>query len=130
MRPAVKAPRRPGAPPGRRTRPGKAAWAGLLLLAAAMPAGARVFQFGGRGDTDPVRAVSAAEHPVYQTTLQLNGGSGAVDVRACPGSVSAVLERLMGAYREQGALAFGLSGEQLGWGVVLYNVRVIRLLAA
>ena len=89
-----------------------------------------MFQLGGRGDADPVRGVSAAEQPAYRTTLQLNGGSGDVDVRACPGSVSAVLERLTRSYREQGALAFHLAGEQLGWGVVLQNGRVIRLLAA
>jgi|GEM_PF-1818785 len=110
----------------------RGAWvvlAALWLVAAALPAPALVFS-PGHGDSDPVRGLAPDAQPAYQATLQLNGGTGGVDVRVCPGSVAAVLERLIGAYREQGALAFCQSGDRLGWGVVLQNGRVIRLLAA
>ena len=116
--------------PGRQSlwRAGAAVLA-FLGWAAAPPAGARVFLPGGSAGADPAAVVSPVELPAYRANLQLNGGAGVVEVRPCPGSVADALEKLMRSYRERGALAFCSAGKQLGWGVVLYEGRVIRLLA-
>jgi len=62
--------------------------------------------------------------------MKLNGGAGALEVYQVEGTPPQVLERLTAGYRALGAQVFCVSGAKLGWGVVLYEGRVIRLLVS
>lgn len=112
---------------GRRSGTWKAALLATLLLAPDT-APARVFESWGARSSDPVRALMVGEHPAYTTAMKLNGGAGTLEAYQVEGTPPQVLERLTAGYRALGAQVFCVSGAQLGWGVVLYEGRVIRLL--
>ncbi|TAN38327.1 MAG: hypothetical protein EPN23_02715 [Verrucomicrobia bacterium] len=105
----------------------------IILICAALlsaSASARVFESWRARGSDPVRAVMVGEQAAYHTAMELNGAAAGMEVYGCAGSPSKVLERLIAAYQALGAQAFCVSGDKLGWGVVLLDGRVIRLLVA
>ena len=102
----------------------------LTWLALSLVASARVFESWGTRESDPVKAVMVGEQAAYQTGMELNGAKADMEVYGCTGSVPQVLEKLIVAYQALGAQAFCVSGNKMGWGVVLMDGRVIRLLVA
>ena len=108
---------------------GKAALCAAALLAPCA-APARVFERWGARANDPIRAIMVGEHPAYTSAMKLNGGAGELEIYQVEGTPPQVLERLTAGYRALGAQVFCVSGPRLGWGLVLYGGKVIRLLAA
>lgn len=102
----------------------------VAIVFAPLAASARVFESWGARSVDPVRAIMVGEQAAYHTTMAINGGAGALEVYACEGSPAQIFEKLIPAYQTLGGQAFCVSGEKLGWGIVLLDGRVIRLLVA
>ena len=101
-----------------------------VLLLAPLISPALVFERWGARSADPVRAIMVGEQAAYHTTMELNGAAANMEVFGCEGSPAQVLEKLIPAYQALGGQAFCVSGEKLGWGIVLLDGRVIRLLVA
>ena len=98
----------------------------LLLLLAAVPASARVFQVWGERDTG---MGSGDIRTAYRTDVRLNGGYGKLVVNSCPGRVGRALSDLQRQYRGQGWRAYCFSGDGLGWGLAINPTQVVRLFA-
>ena len=100
------------------------------MLLAPLAAPALVFERWGTRGNDPVRALMVGEHPAYTTAMKLNGGAGQLETYQVEGTPPQVLERLTAGYRALGVQIFCVSGPKLGWGLVLDDGRVVRLLVA
>jgi hypothetical protein len=101
-----------------------------LTLLAPVAAPALVFERWGVRGHDPVRALMVGEQPAYTAPMKLNSGAGDMEVFMCEGSPAKILERLVGGYQALGAQVFCVSGPKLGWGLVLHDGKIIRLLVA
>jgi len=108
---------------------GKSLLCALALLAPAA-APALIFERWGLRGSDPIRALMVGEHPAYTAPMRINNGAGGMEVFMCEGSPARILERLITGYRALGAQVFCVSGPQLGWGLVLFDGKIIRLLVA
>lgn len=101
-----------------------------LTLLAPITAPALVFERWGVRGNDPVRALMVGEQPAYTAPMKLNNGAGDMEVFMCEGSPAKILERLITGYRALGAQVFCVSGPKLGWGLVMLDGKIIRLLVA
>jgi hypothetical protein len=115
--------------PRRVSNPWKTALLALALLAP-VAAPALIFERWGVRGHDPVRNLMIGEQPAYSAPMKLNNGAGEMEVFMCEGSPSKILERLVTAYQALGGQVFCVSGGKLGWGLVLLDGKLIRLLVA
>ncbi len=111
------------------SKPWKTALLAVALFAP-LAAPALIFERWGARGHDPIRNLMVGEQPAYSAPMQLNNGAGAMEVFMCEGSPSRILERLYTAYQALGGQVFCVSGAKLGWGVVLLDGKIIRLLVA
>jgi len=105
-------------------------WAAALLVAGTVvPVSARVFVRRGYADRGYVAPEQLGWTAAYTTVVQLNGGSGQVEILESRADLDRTLGLMRDAYRRMGARCFIYPGDLAAWGLVFVQGRVIRFLA-